>query len=55
VYDDVMVADVVAPGQHVLAVRVDDPRGKLEEYEAMPLSGESDSDEGRPLIEYSRM
>jgi hypothetical protein len=53
VYEDVMVAEVVAPGQHLMAVRVEDPKGKMEDFEAMQLTGDSDSDEGRPLIEYA--
>jgi hypothetical protein len=39
-----------------MAVRVERP-GKLDDMEPMSLSGEdsSDSNEGRPLIEYSRL
>ncbi len=47
------MADVVQPGQHVMAVRVE---SRHDDLEPMPLSGEgTDSDEGRPLIEYSRL
>ncbi len=56
VFEHVRVADVVRPGQHRLAVRVEKSgKGKSEEERPLISDGEDDDDEGRPLIEYARM
>ncbi len=50
-----MISDVVEPGQHLMAVRVEQGRD-LEDLEPMePMQLSEDSDEGRQLIEYSRL
>lgn len=56
VYENVMVSDVVEPGQHLIAVRVEERRLEdIEPMEPMDLSAGEEMDEGRPLIEYSRL
>ena len=56
VFEDVHVGDAVAPGQLRASLRVDkEEKQDMEPMPLMPLSGEEDSDEGRPLIEYSTL